>query len=67
MKPRCGHKLINGVEVPQEVVIRKNSEGIDVIISSISLTEITFKRLTDGTYYSVPYNLKIVEMFNFNS
>ena len=63
MKIRCGQKLHNGFFVPETVVIRKNSKGQDVYISSLTMDAINFRIVGTDEYYSIPYKQSIVNMF----
>lgn len=60
---RCGQKLSDGFLVPDTAVIRKNSKGQDVYISSLTMDAIKFRIVGTDEYYSMPYKQSIVNMF----
>lgn len=62
-KPRAGNQILNGIEIPLNVIIKKNNQGDDVYISGIS-DFITFRRIKDGSFYTVVFNQKIIDYFN---
>lgn len=61
---KTGTKLHNGIEIPINAVVKTNNEGLDVRISSISVDTITFCRIKDNTFYEIPFNQKILDLFN---
>ncbi len=48
---------------PKNAIVKLNKENELVYISAIGTDLITFRRIEYGTFYSVPYNQKIINIF----